>query len=543
MIATLADTAVTMSQSVELSIVAKSTAIAAAGLVAVRLAARARASVRHLFLAATFASLVALPLLLVAWPHATIDVPVAYTRAAAPAAGGRPASAARPDAGDGAALDRQFSQLSGLTVARAVWLAGAALFLAPVPIALWRLRRIRRTGLPWTEFGARTQALALARGLHRPVELLLHELVPGPITFGVRRPVIVMPADAAEWAEADVRRAIVHELEHIQRRDWVVLLVARSICACYWFHPLAWVAWRQLSLEAERSCDDAVVLVVLNDERTDYAEQLVTLARRLSVREEAPMLGMANRSNLSTRVSALLDDRQRRGRAGLGLVAGAIGAAGLVVLTIAPVRAVATFDTAVKAETADAGSGALTGQEPRDRRARRTRALDRALYEAAKDGDLDEVNQIIQAGADVNGVIQGDGSPLIGAAQSGVLAIARRLLDAGADPSLPVEGDGSPLIQAAARGHLDIVTLLLDRGADVNQIVPGDENALMCASEQGQLPVVQLLVKRGANVNERIWSEGSGRDGAGEWRTAVSQARKNRHTAVVSYLMSVGARE
>jgi beta-lactamase regulating signal transducer with metallopeptidase domain len=541
MIATLADAAVTMSQSVELSIVAKSTAIVAAGLVAARLASHARASVRHLFLAATFASLVALPLLLVAWPHATIDVPVAYTRAAAAsAAGGRPASAAQPGAVDGATLDRQFPQLSGLKVARAVWLAGAALFLAPVPIVLWRLRRIRRTGLPWSEFGARTHALALARGMRRPVELMLHELVPGPITFGVLRPVIVMPADAGEWPEADVRRAVVHELEHIQRGDWVVLLVARSICACYWFHPLAWVAWRQLSLEAERSCDDAVVL---NEERTDYAEQLVTLARRLSVTEEAPMLGMANRSNLSTRVSALLDDRQRRGRAGLGLITGAIAAAGLVVLTIAPVRAVAAVETAVKAEPADAVTGAVTGQEQRDRRARRPRALDRALYEAAKDGDLNEVNQIILAGANVNGIIEGDGSPLIGAAQSGVLAVARRLLDAGADPDLPVDGDGSPLIHAAARGHLDIVTLLLDRGADVNQIVPGDENALMCASEQGQLPVVQLLVKHGANVNERIWSGGAGRDGEGEWRTAVSQARKNRHTAVVSFLMSVGARE
>ena len=143
----------------------------------------------------------------------------------------------------------------------------------------------------------------------------------------------------------------------------------------------------------------------------------------------------------------------------------------------------------------------------------------------------------------MNGVIEGDGSPLIGAAQSGVLAVARRLLDAGADPSMPVEGDGSPLIHAAARGYLDIVTLLLERGADVNQIVPGDENALMCASEQGQLPVVQLLVKHGANVNERIWSGGAGPHGEGEWRTAVSQARKNRHTAVVSFLLSVGARE
>ena len=53
------------------------------------------------------------------------------------------------------------------------------------------------------------------------------------------------------------------------------------------------------------------------------------------------MLGMANRSDLSTRVTAVLDDRLRRGRAGFALAAGTVAAAALVVLTVAPVRAIA----------------------------------------------------------------------------------------------------------------------------------------------------------------------------------------------------------
>ena len=530
MIAQLADAAVMISQSLELSIAGKATAMIAAGLIAARLAAHARAAVRHVLLAVTFASLLALPLILLVAPHATIDVPVA----------GRVVPAEHPvlpwrDSVRGAAADvgspdaaRRSPSMSPVTIARVAWLAGAVLFAVPLAHVRWRLRRVRRDGVPWPERRAQVQSAASARGILRPVDVLRHEHLPGPITFGMLRPVIVLPADAAAWSPADLRRAIVHELEHIRRYDWLVLLAARAICACYWFHPLAWVAWRRLSLEAERACDDAVVV---DDEGTEYADQLVALAQRLSVTQEVAMLGMANRSDLSTRVSALLDERQRRGRAGLGLIAAAFGAAALVVLTVAPVRAVAVATV----EPASAPEQA--------RRSSRPRALDRALYEAAKDGDIDEVNQILAAGANVNGVIEGDGSPLIGASQSGVIAIARRLLDAGADPNLRVDGDGSPLIQAAARGHLDIVTLLLDRGADVNQIVPGDENALMNASEQGHLQVVQLLVGRGANVHERIWTEWSGADRRGEWRTAVSQARKNGHAAVVSFLMSVGARE
>lgn len=534
MIPSIAEAAVAMSQSIELSIVAKATAIVIAGLIAVRLASHARASVRHLLLAATFASLLALPLLLIAAPQATIDVPVVSAAAASTSTVTvRPSGAVRAEAG-APPVERRWSAPSLSAIARTVWLAGAILFLAPVPIVLWRLRRLRRTGLPWPNLQQQTHTLAAERGIHRPVELMRHEHVPGPVTFGVFRPVVMMPADADQWPEADVRRAIVHELEHVQRRDWLILLAARSICACYWFHPLAWVAWRKLSLEAERSCDDAVVV---NEERTDYAEQLVTLAQRLSATQEAPMLGMANRSDLSTRVSAVLDDRQRRGRAGLGLVAGAIGAASLVVLTIAPVRAVATVAAEEQARSGDA-------QELlRKVRTIRPRALDRALYEAADAGDPKEVDEIIAAGGNPNAAIPGDGSPLIAAARSGVLPIVERLVTMGADPNMPVPGDGSPLIMAAAHGHLDVVRSLLDRGAEVDLIVPGDENPLMCAAEQGHLAIVQLLVKRGANVNERIFSERSGRNGDGEWRTAVSQATKNGHMAVVSFLKSAGARE
>jgi beta-lactamase regulating signal transducer with metallopeptidase domain len=49
--------------------------------------------------------------------------------------------------------------------------------------------------------------------------------------------VIVLPADARAW-DADLRRAIVHELEHVTRGDWAVHMAARAVCAAYWLHPL-----------------------------------------------------------------------------------------------------------------------------------------------------------------------------------------------------------------------------------------------------------------------------------------------------------------
>ena len=279
-----------------------------------------------------------------------------------------------------------------------------------------------------------------------------------------------------------------HELEHVRRRDWWVHLAARVTCALYWFHPLVWIAYRQLTLEAERACDDAVVE---REESTQCAEQLVELARRMGAAGPQPSLAMASRSDLSARVTALLDATQTRGRAGFARATLVAVGAAAVLLTLAPVRMVA-----VSSDVAEAS-------DAQERRVRGSR-LDRALVEAAEAGDVEDVSSLLASGANLNAAVDGDGSPLIAAARQGHLSLVTMLLDRGADPNLAVPGDGNALIMAAREGHVDIVTLLLDRGANIDDVVDGDENALIQASGSGALEVVKLLVARGADVNARV---------------------------------------
>jgi TonB family protein len=213
-----------------------------------------------------------------------------------------------------------------------------ALFLVPVVAGLWQMRRLRRAALPWPEGQAAAERLALDAGIYRRFEVLVHEALPGPMTCGVIRPAIVLSADAQTWEMDDLNRAIVHELEHVRRSDFLSHSLARGICVLYWFHPLVWIARRRLALEAERCCDDAVLEC---SEPTAYADQLVQLARRLSSAAKSPVLAMANRADLTTRVGAVLDSRQRRGRAGALPVAIASAAAALCVITISPLQMVA----------------------------------------------------------------------------------------------------------------------------------------------------------------------------------------------------------
>jgi beta-lactamase regulating signal transducer with metallopeptidase domain len=204
-------------------------------------------------------------------------------------------------------------------------------------MGLWQVRSLRRSALPWRHGKPLTEKLALDAGIHRRVEVLLHEALPGPITCGAVHPAILLPQDAQTWIEGDLNRALVHELEHVRRGDWAVHCLARAVCAAYWFHPLVWIAWQRLTLEAERSCDDAVLRL---SEATAYADQLVGLAQRL-LRAKSPLPAMANRADLAVRVEAVLDSRQRRGRAGRLSVALAGAAAAVLTLTMSPLRIVA----------------------------------------------------------------------------------------------------------------------------------------------------------------------------------------------------------
>jgi beta-lactamase regulating signal transducer with metallopeptidase domain len=527
------------------SLVLKATAILLIGFAAAHLARHVRASVRHAILVAMFAVLAALPIATIALPAFTIGVPMNRMAAqdASADVAGAPVQRTGPPPAARINLPPEGSDVrAGVPIATLLaylWLAGAMVFLASLAIGIWRVHRLRLTALPSLDLQSTLTGLGRAAGVRADVDLLIHEQLAAPVACGIVRAAIIVPPDAPQWSESSLHRALVHELEHVKRRDWLIQIFARAVCAAYWFHPLAWIAHRRLRLFAEHACDDAVVAL---EDGASYADQLVALARRMAARPPVAALGMAQRSDLAARVRAVLDPSKPRGRAGLTRGMAVATVAAMLLAALAPLTIVA------------AGAGAqLTSQD--ERRPSRTHWRDRALLEAIDDGNIQDVRELLDEGANVNAVINDDGTPLIVAAREGQLQIVQLLLDRGADPNLAVAGDGAPIIMAAREGHARIVEVLLDRGADVELVVPEDENALIQASGEGHLEVVKLLVARGANVNARALAnrhyEAVGTDELGrrrtydtrveEWRTPLSMATRGGHTAVVEFLRAAGA--
>jgi beta-lactamase regulating signal transducer with metallopeptidase domain len=79
-------------------------------------------------------------------------------------------------------------------------------------------------------------------GLRRHVHLRCSNDTDVPLSYGLLRPVILLPGTSDQWS-ADRRRVVLlHELVHVRRIDWLSCLLSQLAGGVYWFHPLAWMA-------------------------------------------------------------------------------------------------------------------------------------------------------------------------------------------------------------------------------------------------------------------------------------------------------------
>lgn len=171
--------------------------------------------------------------------------------------------------------------------------AGAALRLLWTAIGLWRLRGLRRAGVA----ANLSEHAELKATVGAPAEIRYVRSLDQPVTFGLWRPVVILP-DALRDYPAGVQRAVVcHELCHVKRRDWAWLLVEEALRAALWFHPAVWWVMSRIQLTREEAVDAAVV--GMTGQRRVYAEALMAFADAAPL---TPAAAFSRRRHLVTRI-------------------------------------------------------------------------------------------------------------------------------------------------------------------------------------------------------------------------------------------------
>ncbi len=219
-----------------------------------------------------------------------------------------------------------------------VWLAGIPLGLLSMLAGQVQLRRLARDAvcLQDSEWALLLGEACEQLRLRRRVRLLQSAGNPMPLTWGGWRPVVLLPAEAADWPAGRRRVVLLHELAHAKRWDCLTQTVARFVCAIYWINPLVWLAARRMCVERERACDD----LVLNTgcRASEYAAHLVEIARNFRRAPQLAGIAMARSSQLQGRIAAIVDAsrvRQLRPLTALAIIV-LIGALGLFVDACSP---------------------------------------------------------------------------------------------------------------------------------------------------------------------------------------------------------------
>lgn len=293
-----------------MDLVVRSTAVLVGAFVVSAALRRATPATRHLLWHITFLLIVAAPILQPLTPRITLPtVPPAIADLAALDAPIQVATAVEPSTRPHSSTP---GTLGTIGTAGTLWLCGSLLAGVWFAFGWFAAAWIARRATP-APLGIALEARDIARdlGLARMPDVRVMAATRGPLTVGITRPTILIPALALDWSLERRRHVFAHELAHVRRADTRSQAVAHAACALYWFNPLVWLAARAMRRERERACDD--VVIAMGVRASTYAQDLLEIARVFGARlSPSAALAMARRSELEGRLLSVLTLNRRR---------------------------------------------------------------------------------------------------------------------------------------------------------------------------------------------------------------------------------------
>lgn len=184
----------------------------------------------------------------------------------------------------------------------ALWLTVGLLLAAWFLIRYVRWRRRFREALPADCAGLETWFQ-----LRRKVEVRVTDQIAAPLTYGLLRPVILLPKTMDFTDEEALTCVLAHERAHIRRLDGLLKLALTAALCLHWFNPAVWLLYVLGNRDMELRCDEAAVLALGEDSRERYALALIRLAENRNV----PLCGFAHRNGMEERIKAIMSIKKK----------------------------------------------------------------------------------------------------------------------------------------------------------------------------------------------------------------------------------------
>lgn len=193
-----------------------------------------------------------------------------------------------------------------------VWLVGALFGLARFAVGnvLLRLRSRRIADAHEAEWRSAAEEAARRLQISGDVHLLQSRLVSAPAVWGVRTPMIFLPAQV-NWSFERKLVILLHEFAHIKRGDLPELWLQQLVSSLYWFNPIVLLALGDARKSCEQACDDMVLDTGVHP--SNYASHLLeTSELLLASRLTQPVLGFFGKRSMEGRLMAILNSKASR---------------------------------------------------------------------------------------------------------------------------------------------------------------------------------------------------------------------------------------
>ncbi len=183
-----------------------------------------------------------------------------------------------------------------------IWFIGLGVCALFFLVTHLRCRKEYKTALPVdSEFVKLWQQ---KHPMRRKVQIRQSDRISAPLTYGIFRPVVLLPKQT-DWAdETRLKYILTHEFVHIRRFDTLTKLVMATALCVHWFNPCVWLMYVLANRDIELSCDEAVVRTFGGSVKSVYALTLIGLEEEKN--HLAPFVNNFSKNAIEERVVSIM---------------------------------------------------------------------------------------------------------------------------------------------------------------------------------------------------------------------------------------------
>lgn len=183
-----------------------------------------------------------------------------------------------------------------------IWVIGMLISVMVFAIAYWKCQQEFQTSLP-----VNNDFITKWLNTHqqkRTISIRQSSRFSAPLTYGILRPVILVPT-STEWENtASLQYVLAHEYVHIRRFDSIKKFALIIVLCVHWFNPLVWAMYILANRDIELSCDEAVVRLFGENKKATYARVLISMEETRN--GLTPLCNNFSKNAIEERITAIM---------------------------------------------------------------------------------------------------------------------------------------------------------------------------------------------------------------------------------------------